>query len=478
MIDKFSSSKLFKFVSMLFLSVLFVTLLLPIINAPLHGDDLISPFNYYLEYDGKLRNYLLNFSLSFDGHFNFLGEIFGALWLDFWISILVQTNSIYQFIMAYRIFKILVMLLFLLLAMKLNRMVFPNLSLGLTGFYTLLSFLIITVYHTNWSSDPVGNYPLTGYLSTSIGVIYIILLQSKKLDNRIYVNLAIIVVAVLYYEINIGLIAVLLYYLKPKLGTKKIVLITIALISIAFCTYSLLLAPNAYSGGQLSLSWKFFYSFFLQIISIVPPITFPLAIYFSKITIVSSLIFCALLFRISRKLVNNLNDSRNIQNTPPKSKKIFTFNNTEKLLLIYFLISCLILALSKKYQNEIVIPGQVYMSYTSGQLLLVVYLTRILIEFYHVRKLSQFWMVVIIALSICFQNYSLVNKLNERSSFSQDILYSWNEPIEERCNAVKNFNSYKLDKSYMENFQVSFSKIFYDIKSEAYCNESKPYAKK
>jgi hypothetical protein len=138
----------------------------------------------------------------------------------------------------------------------------------------------------------------------------------------------------------------------------------------------------------------------------------------------------------------------------------------------------LILALSKKYQNEIVIPGQVYMSYTSGQLLLIVYLTRILIEFYHVRKLSQFWMVVIIALSIGFQNYSLVNKLNERSSFSQDILYSWNEPIEERCNAVKNFNSYKLDKSYMENFQVSFSKIFYDIKSEAYCNESKPYAKK
>ena len=112
MIDKFSISKPFKFVSMLFLSVLFVTLLLPIINAPIHGDDLISPFNYYLEYDGKLRNYLLNFSLSFDGHFNFLGEIFSVLWLDFWIRILVQTNSIYQFIMAYRILKILVMLLF------------------------------------------------------------------------------------------------------------------------------------------------------------------------------------------------------------------------------------------------------------------------------------------------------------------------------------------------------------------------------
>jgi hypothetical protein len=477
MIDKFSSSKPFKFVSMLFLSALFVALLLPIINAPIHGDDLISPFNYYLEYDGKLRNYLLNFSLSFDGHFNFLGEIFSALWLDFWTRILVQTNSIYQFILAYRILKILVMFLFLLLAMKLNRMVSPNLSLGLTGFYTLLSFLMITVYHTNWSSDPVGNYPLTGYLSTAIGAIYIILLQSKKLDNRIYVNLAIIVVAVLYYEINISLIAVLLYYLKPKLGTKKITLITTALISIAICTYLLLLAPNAYSGGQLSLSWKFFYSFFLQIISIVPPITFPLAIYFSKITIVSSLIFCALLFRVSRKLVNNLNDSGNIQNILPKSKKIFIFNNTEKLLLIYFVTSCLILALSKKYQNEIVIPGQVYMSYTSGQLLFIVYLTRILIEFYHVRKLSQFWMVIIIASSIGFQNYSLVNKLNERSSFSQDILYSWDRPIEERCNAVENFNSYKLDKSYMETFQVSFSKIFYDIKSEAYCNESKPYAR-
>jgi hypothetical protein len=351
--------------------------------------------------------------------------------------------------MAYRIFKILVMLLFLLLAMKLNRMVFPNLSLGLTGLYTLLSFLIITVYHTNWSSDPVGNYPLTGYLSISIGAIYIILLQSKKLDNRIYVNLAIIVVAVLYYEINIGLIAVLLYYLKPKLGTKKIALITIALISIAFCTYLLLISPNAYSGGQLSLSWKFFYSFFLQLISIVPPITFPLAIYFSKITIVSSLIFSTLLFTISRKLVKNLNDSRNVQNITLKNKKIFTFNDTEKLLLIYFVTSCFILALSKKYQNEIVIPGQVYMSFTSGQLLFIVYLTRILIEFYHVRKLSQFWMVVIIASSIGFQNYSLVNKLNERSSFSQDVLYSWNEPIEERCNAVKNFNSYKLDKSYM-----------------------------
>ena len=154
MIDKISSSKSFKFVSMLFLCVLFTTLLLPIINAPLHGDDLISPFNYYLEYDGKLRNYLLNFSLSFDGHFNFLGEIFSALWLDFWISILFKTSSIYQFILAYRILKILVILLFLLLAMKLNRVVFPKLSLGLTSLYTLLSFLIVTVYHPKLTKFP------------------------------------------------------------------------------------------------------------------------------------------------------------------------------------------------------------------------------------------------------------------------------------------------------------------------------------
>jgi hypothetical protein len=471
MIDKFSSSKPFKFVSMLFLSVLFVTLLLPIINAPLHGDDLISPFNYYLEYDGKLRNYLLNFSLSFDGHFNFLGEIFGALWLDFWISILVQTNSIYQFIMAYRIFKILVMLLFLLLAMKLNRMVFPNLSLGLTGFYTLLSFLIITVYHTNWSSDPVGNYPLTGYLSTSIGVIYIILLQSKKLDNRIYVNLAIIVVAVLYYEINIGLIAVLLYYLKPKLGTKKIVLITIALISIAFCTYLLLLAPNAYSGGQLSLSWNFFYSFFLQLISIFPPITFPLAIYFSKITIVSSLIFCGLLILISRQILTTCIKSRPEQKTLTLFKELLAFNSIEKLILVYFVGSSVIIALTQKYQNEIVVPGQVYMSYTSGQLFLIIFVSRIMIKYYQITSFKHFIALIALASSVCFQNYVMVQTLNERTQYTQDVLYSWDSSKNLRCSSISQFYSYRLDKEYMNRFDKSFRKIYYDLKMDSFCDE-------
>ena len=355
--------------------------------------------------------------------------------------------------------------------MKLNRMVFPKLSLGLTSVYTLLSFLIVTVYHTNWSSDPVGNYPLTGYLSTSIGVIYIILLQSKKLDNRIYVNLAIILVAVLYYEINIGLIAVLLYYFKPKLGTKKIALITVALISIAFCTYLLLLAPNAYSGGQLSLSWKVFYSFFLQLISIFPPITFPLAIYFSKITIVSSLIFCGLLILISRHILRTYIESRPEKKTLTIFKEILAFNSTEKLLLVYFVGSCVIIALTQKYQNEIVVPGQVYMSYTSGQMFLIIFVSRIMINYYQITSVKHFIALIALASSICFQNYVMVQTLNQRTQYTQDVLYSWDSSKKLRCSSISQFYGYRLDKEYMNRFDQSFSKIYYDLKKESFCDE-------
>jgi hypothetical protein len=382
MLNRFTGIIFPKFLSTVFLCALLIILILPIINAPLHGDDLISPFSYYYEYEGSFRNYLANYSLSFDGHFNFFGEILSAFWLDFWISILIKTNSIYQFIMTYRILKILVMLLFLFLAIKLNRLVFPKLSIKLIGLYTSLSFLVVTVYHTNWSSDPVGNYPLTGYLSTSIGLIYIILLISRKLENRIYLNLAIIVVAVLYYEINIALIGVYLYYLKSKLGAKKIAFIIFTITSIAFCSYLLLLTSNAYSGGQLSLSWKFFSSLFLQLVSIFPPITFPLSIYFSNITIISSLTFFILLALVTRQLVRTYTKSEPEQRVQTMLKEIFDFNSIEKLLLVYFVGSSIIIALTQKYQNEIVYPGQVYMSYTSGQLFLIILLSRIMINYY------------------------------------------------------------------------------------------------
>ena len=68
-----------------FYIVLFV-LFLPIINSPIHGDDLVAPFNYYFKFNGSIFEYISNISLAFDGHINFLGEIVSALWLDLLIS--------------------------------------------------------------------------------------------------------------------------------------------------------------------------------------------------------------------------------------------------------------------------------------------------------------------------------------------------------------------------------------------------------
>ena len=453
-----------------FYIVLFV-LFLPIINSPIHGDDLVAPFNYYFKFNGSIFEYISNISLAFDGHINFLGEIVSALWLDLLISLLVNFDSMDLYDYGYRITKLFVVLIFVLIAAKMNNRISQKLSTNSLLLYTLLSFLVVTVYHTNWSSDPVGNYPLTGYVSASMAGLYILLLRCKTFKNKFGYHFLFITLAILYYELNIALLAVMIYHFRRKINGPKSILIILATIIFSTYLYIFLTPQNAYDGGKISFNLFIFRSFILQLVSPFPPTTFPLAVYFSQAALVSSLIFlCALLILIMNMRVFSKTHEL-LSGRLNYNLKFLSINENEKMLLIYFVSSCFILSISKKYQAEIIYPGQVYMSFSSGQLLFIVFMTRILITHSFSSSARKTFLVALLAISISFQNYLMVSKLHERTKYTQALLYAWEKKESERCLALENFNTYRLGELYMKELKQSLSKVYYDKKKFNFCNE-------
>jgi hypothetical protein len=65
----------------------------------------------------------------------------------------------------------------------------------------------------------------------------------------------------------------------------------------------------------------------------------------------------------------------------------------------------------------------------------------------------------------------MVHTLNERSQYTQNVLYSWEANKKMRCLSISQFKSYRWDKDYIDRFDKSFRKIYKDLYMRPFCDE-------
>ncbi len=443
-----------------------------LVSSPIHGDDLISPFVFLDEYDNSLIEYLRKMSFVYDGHFNYLGEIFGAMWLQVWGVVLEKSNSILVFNSYYYVTKLIVTFLFLFTLWKFFLRNLPQSSRPHQYCILSISFGLITTYHVNWSSDPVGNYPLIGYMATILGAFFIYLLTSVKTFfgwKRQIMLSATFLVAVLYYEMNLALIPVIFFYaLQANRKLSKIQSILLFAGSISCVFFLVIFSQNMYPGTDIHFNYKFVTTLVLQIISILPLATYPLAVFFNPLTLITISFSMILGWVLLRNFMVREDYKSNPFSLVCKEAGNLFQEEIFKLLSIYFVSACAIYSFTSKYQIEIKYPGQVYMSYTVGQFLLILIVARLLI------KKVDFTIMPIVILSICVlingsQNALLIDTLKDRTRPSTQLLHSWDEQEAQRCSALQEWTEYHWNKNYLQAMARSFSKSFEVIQGETFC---------
>jgi hypothetical protein len=446
-----------------------------LVASPIHGDDLISPFVFLDQYNGSLIDYLARMSFVYDGHFNYLGEIIGAIWLQLWVFVLEKSNSILVFQSYYYFTKLIVTFLFLFVLWKFFLRNTPQRTRLHQLSILSISFGLITIYHVNWSSDPVGNYPLIGYMATILGALFIYMLTSTKTVcgwKRQLMLSATFSIAVLYYEMNLALIPVIVFYAiraNKKLSKIQSTLLFVGPITCVFLLVSF--SQNMYPGTDVHINWKFVITLVLQVLSILPIATYPLAVFFNPLTLITMSLSMILGWISLRNFVVYKGHKSNPFSMVFKEVSNLFQEEMFKLLGIYFVSACIIYSFTSKYQAEIKYPGQVYMSYTVGQFLLILIVARLLI------KKRDFTVMPIVVLSICVllngsQNALLIDTLKDRTKRTTQLLHSWSEEEAQRCSALKEWNEYNWDRNYLETMAESFSKSFEDIPGELYCKMS------
>lgn len=440
--------------------------------TPIHGDDLVSPFLFYEDNSGSFLHFISSINLNYDGHFNFFGEFIGGLWLNAWGLVLEKTNSIFLFNTYYSLTKFLLIILFIkLISIFYNRRS-ANESKKKSIIMVLASFGLITVYHVNWSSDPVGNYPLIGYVATSLGALFILILTSAKTSKNglSWLTLAFVfIIAVFYYEMNLALIFVFLLHHRQKIGKK----VRIVLLVTSILLFLILVIVNhqlkVYSGGDFNLSWKVLVSLFVQLTSIFPFSTFPLAIYFNHFTIVTVTGMFIVALIAYRYYISHF--PKDIKSSLITRAKSILQEEEIKLLGAYYFFSCLVFSLTSKYQNEILFPGQVYMSYTVGQLLGVLVLAKLLSCVFQGKNLPPLLITLLVVCNTA-QNVLLINTLSSRTESSAALIKSWDKSEKERCLALSNWNRNPWDRDYLESMSKSFSATFETLKLEPFCGSN------
>jgi hypothetical protein len=187
----------------------------PALLVTISGDDLINPFDIYDRYGSNPIRIVTKMTpdVLHNGHFNVPGQIFGAWVFAAW-NYLISWGVRYSLI--YATTKFVVIVGCALAAGRLLRTLGGLVGWQLTPWRARVlatTVLLVTLQvHVPWGDDPVGSFPLYGYLPAALGLLALDL-AIKALDTarrRVVIGAALALGAViLYYELNVAVLVAL-----------------------------------------------------------------------------------------------------------------------------------------------------------------------------------------------------------------------------------------------------------------------------
>jgi len=142
------------------------------------------------------------------GHFNYLGQAIGAVAMFVWLYLIGKIGIHYGTV--YALTKFCVYLLLLIAAggvlQYLVRLKGREISRWRARILVLISIVGLIQIHIPWSNDPVASYPLSGFLTAFVGLVFLLAAfhatSSWKWSSSVLVG-GLGVCAVLYYEFNL-----------------------------------------------------------------------------------------------------------------------------------------------------------------------------------------------------------------------------------------------------------------------------------
>lgn len=468
--DSFETKKKLPTIALFALTVfVYLGALYPVLFYPIVADDLTNPFAQYIATSGNLMTTIqYGFNGGWSHHFNFIGTTIGSLVNYVWI--LSNAHTEIGHIGFYLILK---SLAYLSLSFALSEAIrngsalfdrspksMPNEKLA---YFALSSFGIVAFVqiHALWSNDPVASYPTSGIVSTAIGLAALSLLTralSLQSIKHVFLSLAVMIVAIFYYELNVALVPatfVLLILhklyatrtqgvgdLKFYLSSGALLVLVPTLVAVAARLMTQEDAVN-YGGTTVGSLQKFPSTFTISGLSNLPGSAWKLS---SEVSGVLSFAYRDFLLVLGCLAVLFIVASVSIQQIRLRDKQISGVACVTAFLFTYMLFATAIQALTAKYQDEITRIGKVYNFYITGLVFSVAVLMFIL--FVYAKRSAGVANVVLVGVLTfgIFQaaiNLTLFNVAKNGTTQSQVLLSSIGDQSTDidRCAAWYNWSA-------------------------------------
>lgn len=472
-------------------------LLRPVLLTAIAADDLINPFAQIYHAGTGIGPILRRTwdSVSATGHFNYFGQAFGSFVVSIWNYLIGNFGIRYS--LVYATTKFLVYLLCIEVAARSikHALAFSGriYEIWILRIALLLAIALPIQIHIPWSNDPVASYPLSGYLTATIGVGYILLVF--RFLSRTTLTSALLAgiygaSAVLYYEFNsfaiLSVAPILGHYvwnsrtnliqLKTRLMTSIVVVLPAATTTIYFYLKNRAASAD-YSGTAVSFASPFPKTFAQGMVSVLPGSSWNLAFewlpnslsfpssYIKQFLVGVVLFLCLFLFRKRWARLN-----------APEDFSISRLYLVISPFAIYWLGSTFTQTSTVKVQQEALRIGQVYNYYAVGALCSAVIAILIFarVNWQRVNIYLKSSLVGILFFFGAFQfvvNWNVTTQFNGALSGNRNLLavFADKPPMAKRCAALDTWKSMGWPEYYWLDMELGMNASYEIYHGEKFC---------
>lgn len=477
----------------IFSLMLLLVVLYPIYTSPIIGDDLINPFVMLNDSSFQLSKALSNgFSAGNQFHTNFIGQSLGHIIYFFWPYFDIATN--FPHIVFYAILRLLVLVLcwysiYLVCSLYTSRVGIIS-NVRQISINSSLIFSGTLQLHQIWSNDPVGNYPLTGYMSVGLSMFtlyYVFLNQSQRSVKVIAIGTLMVIVCLYYYEMNVSILPAIFLFLifDCKLKVRDLDKLKLffwvlfpALLWTASYLNSLEYKP-LYGGTTRGSFTEIPGNFLISVFSGLPMGGWLLSAQYlpnaSSFALISTLFFTGFLFIVLNRV--KFFQRVNAQSENKSSKNRSTDNSIAILgaLFSYMCFCVMIISSTQKYQQEITLVGHVYSSYSAVSVFIAIFCTIKALAIQvsaSLKRLNFIRSLLIIFVVMQFGiNQSLSKVAFNMTNPSQTLVNSFSNRSTdlERCQAWHTWASGQWPDYYESSMGIALGNTFKELTGAPFC---------
>jgi hypothetical protein len=465
----------------------------PLLTTAIVADDFLNPFYQYDHGGGASPLTTLKWfvdSAHQNGHFNYLGQFVGA----FYTSATMWAASVLgiRFSTMYALVKFLIFVGVAVASGAFLKEAAAYIGREISAWRSriLVSIFFFTTLqlHIIWSNDPVGSYPMSGFMAALFGVATLTLALIALRDRRPWMPWVVAVAAtcsVLYYEINAAAIGAIILMLmlhgllvEPRESRKTFARYVAPIVIVPLVlalALQLRAAPQSdnYEGTSVSLDRTLLGSYAKNVVSSLPgaawtlsrdvlghPLQLRLGAFVSFVIVAAVVVSLAVRFGATAAA------------TPYSWRRLLC---VASLMFAYWFGATLIQSVTAKVQLEVTKIGMVYNFYAVGATMVATGLALA----YHLAPVDRikgaipaiavgFLMFALIQNTI---NWDLRHEFNVATMPNQRLLVAYTErwPMEDRCEALTTWAAGSWPDYYEVGMINGLQVAYADYRGEPFC---------